>query len=200
MIRWLLFLILLMPVPAVAGNFKPALKAGWSLTGKFVQERHLNGFTAPMVSEGRFVVVPSKGLIWYTEKPFETTMIISPQGIRQTVAGEETLRVSSSRFPALKTIQDVLEATLTGNWSVLEKRFGVKPHYVDQLWTLEITPNRSGDKLPLKAIQIIGQDFVNQARIERRGKDIDIIVFSNQKPVPDDMIDSQVKLLLDGWK
>jgi hypothetical protein len=65
--RFLLKLIalaaILLPNLAMAADIRP-LAAGETLRGRFVQERFLKGFAAPLRTEGHFVLSPRRGLIW----------------------------------------------------------------------------------------------------------------------------------------
>lgn len=179
--RWLVLFFSLIAFPAFAENGLPLIAPGQALVGKFVQARHLNGFDAPMISEGRFVIVPEQGLVWRTEKPFETALTISREGIVQTVAGREVFRLPATQFPAMDTLREVLEASLSGNWALLENRFGTKPVYIGERWTLKISPGQSNSKFPMKNIEMEGGAFVERVEIKRNGGDFDLITFSEQQ-------------------
>src|SRR5215475_1777275 len=62
--------------PPVEGTAR--LREGQILRGHFEQERHLEGFQAPVKSTGTFLLVPGRGLVWRTEAPFAVTTVISP--------------------------------------------------------------------------------------------------------------------------
>ncbi len=86
----------------------PFLTTGQVLRGRFVQERHMRGFNAPLRSEGHFVLAPGKGLIWRAEKPFSVTTIITAAGLVQEAGGTETLHLPSAKLPFLSRLYDLL--------------------------------------------------------------------------------------------
>jgi hypothetical protein len=178
---WLVILSLFIAFPGLAEEMTAEVPSDQALTGRFVQERHLSGFDVPIKSEGRFVIVPQRGLLWRTEKPFETALTITPQGILQTVAGQETLRLPASRFPAMGTLREILESSLSGNLTVLEERFGTKPVYQGGEWSLDIEPDQVAGELPLRKIRLEGSVFVDRVELQRNGGDFDVISFSGQK-------------------
>jgi len=110
--KFAVLLLCLLPLSLQAAGPEGGLQAGQVLRGRFVQERHLQGFNAPLRSEGRFVLAAGKGLIWRAEKPFAVTTAISPAGLAQEVGGNETMRLPSSRLPFLSRLYDMLGGAL----------------------------------------------------------------------------------------
>ncbi len=125
---------------AHAGDAAPqTLAAGQILRGHFVQDRILAGFAKPLRSEGTFVLVPGKGLIWRGEKPFPNTTIISPDGILQLANGQEAMRLPASRLPGLSHLYEVLGAAVSGNIKPLQQTFTVK-QTGGTTWHIVLTP------------------------------------------------------------
>ena len=124
--KFAVLLLCLLPLSAQAAGPEGALQAGQVLRGHFVQERHLQGFNAPLRTEGRFLLAVDKGLIWQAEKPFAITTVISPAGLVQQVGGDETMRLPSSRLPFLSRLYDMLGGALGGDWRSLEHDFAVE--------------------------------------------------------------------------
>ena len=151
------------------------------LISEFKQERHLNGFKVPIKSKGYVVLTPKKGLVWETKEPFQTRLIINDRGITQFVQGQNTLYLPISKFPGLMKLQSVFEASLQGDWSLLEERFGVSPVYVDDKWMISFSTDNVGKDLQLKHIKITGARFVENIEIRRPNGDLDVIYFFGHK-------------------
>lgn len=164
------------------------LGADEGLTGKFSLSRSLLGFERPILSEGQFFLIPKVGLIWQTEKPFKTRMVIDDEGISQSLEGAEVSRISSSRFPALAVLRDVLENSLSGNWEPLENLSGSKLKKEGSVWRLEYTMSTSNQKLPFKNLSFEISDFVDVVRIMKQGGDSDVIHFSDQQVETKDVV------------
>ena len=99
--RLIVALLLVLACPALAET--AVLKDGDVLRGHFVQERFMQGFAAPLHSEGSFVVAPGRGLIWRAETPFAITTVVTPAGLVQSVDGAETSRLSTASWPGSTT-------------------------------------------------------------------------------------------------
>ena len=180
--KFAVLLLCLLPLSAQAAGPEGGLQAGQVLRGRFVQERHLQGFNAPLRSEGRFVLAAGKGLIWRAEKPFAVTTAISPAGLAQEVGGNETMRLPSSRLPFLSRLYDMLGGALGGNWQALEHDFTVEKSGEAKSWQVVLTPRNGPDpmSMPFASITAKGSRFVDGVRISKPDGDYDELTFLDQ--------------------
>jgi len=187
MLKGLIVLLLLcFSTPSVAAPIR--LKDGEALQGHFTQLRHLSGFERPIKSQGQFYYIPEKGLIWQTEKPFNTRLEINKDGIRQSIEGDETMTISAAQFPALKTLHEVLEYSLRGNWSELEVKLGTKLIHNKTSWSLLFRPSDEKLSMAFKELHLEGSAYLDHLIIKKTKGDWDEIHFSNQMVLPQDAI------------
>ena len=180
--RLLLALTILLLCGAAPASQPGALKPGEAIHGRFVQERHLAGLASPLRSEGSFLLAAGKGLIWRGEKPFATTVVITPAGILQTVNGAEVQRLPASRLPFLARFYDMLSGALSGDWSTLAHDFTVTRSSEGEQWTMALTPARTDDPAAaqLKSITVTGAKFVDAVEIRRANGDWEHLTFLEQ--------------------
>jgi hypothetical protein len=188
--RWLVLclLCLLGTTRAAADDtqFVTPLKPGSVLRGRFTQERSLQGFQAPLKSEGTFLVAEGKGVIWKVEKPFATTTVITPAGLVQNAQGAETLRLPASRIPFVAKLYDMLSGTMTGDMSGLKQQFAVRTAGSASDWSLQLTPKAgapgTGDPqaMPIRELDIAGGQYVKSVDVRRQNGDRDLLTFSDQ--------------------
>lgn len=184
MIRKILILVLcLLPGAAWALGPETALSADQVLRGRFHLERHLQGFRAPLQSEGVFLLAPGKGLIWQAEKPFAIRTVITPSGLAQDVGGSETMRLPSTRLPFLSKLYDMLGGALGGDWAALERDFVVEKSGDGAAWQVSLTPRQGSDPMamPFSAIVARGGRFVESVTVAKAEGDHDDITFLDQK-------------------
>lgn len=171
-------------VGAADGGTGPSrsIASGSTLHGAFVQERRLQGFKAPLISEGRFTLAPGQGLVWRSEKPFAVTTVITAAGLVQEVDGTETVRMPAARLPFLAKLYDMLGGALAGDWSALDKEFTVVRQGNDRAWRVELRPRVAADpvSMPITTIRLTGGLFVDQVEIVREGGDSDVLHFADQ--------------------
>jgi len=169
-------LALLAAAPALA---EPTmLKDGDVLRGRFVQERMLKGFAQPIRSEGSFVVVPGRGLIWRAEAPFPVTTVVTPAGLVQSVDGAETTRLAAARMPFLSRLYDMMAGALAGDWRALDDAFTLtrKPD------AIELLPKRADDLAAQQITSISARlgRFVEEVEIAKPSGDRDRLRFTEQ--------------------
>lgn len=170
------------PPAGAAAPQPPPLRPGETLTGHFVQERHLTGLAAPLRSEGRFVLAAGKGLVWHSEQPFDTAVVITPAGLLQLVDGKEVQRLPAARLPFLARLYDMLGGALGGDWGALARDFAVERNDGAAGWTIVLKPLHPDDlgAAPLQSITVSGGGFVDTIEIRRPNGDWDRLAFSDE--------------------
>ena len=172
----LALLLLLISVPLHAEPV--VLKDGDILRGRFVQERHMQGFANPIRSEGDFVIAPGRGLIWRAETPFAVTTVVTTSGLVQSVNGKETNRLATARMPFLSRLYDMMAGALAGDWHALEGAFTVARAGK----TVILTPKGDDERTSAQIVGItatLGQ-FVDGVEIRKSNGDFDRLSFSDQ--------------------
>jgi hypothetical protein len=181
-LRWLAAVALLMFFPMVAQAADPALLAsGDVLRGRFVQERQLKGFKAPLKSEGSFLLAPGAGLIWRVEKPFAVLTILTAQGLAQETNGGRTLSLPAAKLPFIARLSDMLGGALSGNWDALAGDFAVTRSGTPEDWRVALAPKRTDDPMfPYRGIEIEGGSFVGQVTLIKTDGDSERLSFTDQ--------------------
>jgi Outer membrane lipoprotein carrier protein LolA-like len=159
-----------------------AMMAGQVLRGRFVQDRHLEGMTTTLHSEGSFVLVPGKGLIWRGEKPFAVDTVITPQGVLQRIDNEDAMRVPASRAPMLAHFYDMMTSVLSGDWSAVKRDFRVTEHGDAHSWTMTLMPQDKNDVLigRIARITLRGERLVEHVEIRQTNGDWETLDFLDQ--------------------
>jgi hypothetical protein len=185
------------PASLAAPAAPQTMSAGDVLRGQFVQTRQLQGFAKPLKSEGSFVLVPGRGLIWHSEKPFDNTAIITAGGILQLAKGREAMRLSAAKLPGLAQLYNVLSAALSGNTGPLQQTFAVTQTSGNDGWKVELKPLDSGKQAmsQIKRLVLSGTRYVDAVEVERTGGDVDRITFSGHKVAKADLTPGEVAQL-----
>jgi hypothetical protein len=158
------------------------LAAGEMLRGRFVQERELTGFSKILRSEGHFVLIGGRGLIWSAETPFRNTTVITAGGIVQVINGQEAMRLPAARLPVISRFYDVLSGALSGDTRALQRDFTVERSADATRWRLLLSPARADDPAlgQVKTIALSGSALVDQVDISKAEGDADHLRFLDQ--------------------
>ncbi len=91
------------------------------LRGNFMQSRQIAGFRRPVPSSGDFVVARGEGLLWHTQKPFESLLSVSRERLRVTNGrgGSETT-LDAKREPMLRTLNEILQSVVIADARALQ--------------------------------------------------------------------------------
>lgn len=172
------FLLVLLGLGGTCRAETATLKAGDVLRGRFIQERHMQGFAQPVRSEGSFIVAPGQGLIWKAESPFAVTTVVTQRGLVQSVGGTETTRLSAARLPFLSRLYDMMAGALAGDWRALEGVFAVT-RAADHVSLLPLKPEDPTAQ-QIAAINARLGRFVDQVEIVKPNGDFDRLIFRDQ--------------------
>lgn len=159
----------------------PALPPGTVMRGKFTQRRHLEGFDKPLQTDGFFVLVSGRGLIWRATAPFPMLTVMGAGGLVQQAAGGATSKLDAAKVPFLARLYQVFAAALAGNLDGLSDVFTVTREARQSGWRVRLTPKAGGGPaMPIRDIVIEGSRFVEQVEVFRATGDKDVVEFSEQ--------------------
>lgn len=139
--------------------------------GNFTQTKMVNiaKSSREFKSTGNFLFC-EKGIVWNTEKPFPSTMIISPTKISQTNPSGETTIISSENNPTLGLISSTLTGIFSGDISSLEKNFSIEfsadEKSAAKSWKLNLFPKDENFSKAIDSIFISGNFKENVAELE----------------------------------
>lgn len=158
-----------------------ALPPGTILRGKFTQQRFLEGFDKPLRTDGVFVLVSGRGLIWRATTPFALLTAMGAGGLVQQAAGGATSKLDAAKVPFLARSYQVFAAALAGNLDGLSSIFTVTREARPVGWRVRLTPKPGGSSaMPIRDIVIEGNRFVEHVEVLRTTGDRDRVEFSEQ--------------------
>ncbi len=128
------------------------------LRGNFVQSRQIAGFRRPVECSGDFVVARGEGLLWHTQKPFESLLSVSRARLRVTngKGGTETT-LDAKREPMLRTLNEILQSVVIADVAALRTRFDLTIKLVGANdWEMALQPKDAALRARFSAITLAG--------------------------------------------
>ena len=126
-----------------------------NMTGDFVQEKNLKNSSRPMKSSGKFIFSPD-GLLWKTEKPFPSSMVVTKKFIRQTNSKGVSNVQDISQDQIFSNISLMLTSIFNGNSQEILKVFDVKFSSSEKNWTAFLTPKDAQIASVIKSLELSG--------------------------------------------
>ena len=157
-------------------NLTQTLQKPANVQGAFTQQRYLKSLSKPMTTQGKFVLIPKKGLLWQMEKPFATTLRVRADGIMQWT-GSAWANPNASKLGQNRQIQLFLDL-LGGNTQGLEKQFDLALSGTEQQWTLQLTPKTAITRQIFTRIGISGDTVVRKIQLDEKQGDRTVMQFS----------------------
>ncbi len=133
-----------------------------NMTGNFSQVKTISAVNRSMKSSGTFIF-SLDGIMWKTEKPFPSTMVVGMTSVKQTLAnGKETV-IDASSNQIFTSISTTLSAMFSGNADVLQNNFDVDFSFSGSDWKAVLSPKDSMVKKILTSLSIGGNATENSA-------------------------------------
>ncbi|THU02584.1 outer membrane lipoprotein carrier protein LolA [Lampropedia puyangensis] len=152
------------------------------LRGQFTQKKTITGFKKPLLSSGSFVVARDKGVIWNTQAPFASQLLIKPNQLIN-IAGDDKQTLDASKEPGLRAFNQLLIALLAGQVDVLQNQFEIlQATQTGSQWMIHLRPKESGMARFIQEITMRGEQYVEQVVLVEGEGDSSEITFSAQHP------------------
>lgn len=158
--------------------------------GQFTQLKTVQGFKQPLKSSGDFVVARGKGIAWQVRKPFASTLIVKPDSLLSRAAdGSVAMQMKAQDEPVLRTINAMLFAVMAADLAQLSQYFEVTGQVHSSGWTLHLVPRDAMLAQWLQAVDLRGQQFVQEVQLqEARGDRSQILI---QNPTAEQALHAQ---------
>ncbi|MBV8272761.1 MAG: outer membrane lipoprotein carrier protein LolA [Cupriavidus sp.] len=168
-------------LPAHAEDLSAAVIARLSdapvIHGQFEQTRRLAGFSNPLVSRGDFVLARGRGVVWTTREPLASSLLVTPEKLVVRGAdGKVQQQMQADAQPAMRMVGESMIAVLRGDLRSLGTRFNVTGKLVGKSgWTLTLTPTDAGVRRAFVRIDLAGDRFVRDVRLEEASGDSTVV-------------------------
>lgn len=190
---WSIIALLLCTGIAQAGDKAPLLEgvrarldAAPVLRGAFEQKKTVKGFSRPLVSSGRFLLVRDQGILWDTEKPFAATLTVTPEVLTAAHGGGDAgYRLEADKEPGVAIVNRLLLALVAGDLQALSSHFEVEGALRGKsAWTLTLTPSSAGLAKVFTSIRLEGAGEVREVELQEQNGDRSVIHFQELRTGP----------------
>lgn len=155
------------------------------LRGEFEQRKTLKGFKHPLVSRGDYVVAKARGVVWHTQEPFASTLVLTRERLlARQPDGSVANRLDTAQEPGLRAVNEMLFALIAADLSALTPRFRIDGEERGTGWKVVLVPRDATLAQWIKRIELDGDRHVNEVRITEAGGDSSQIRFSRQQAGP----------------
>lgn len=125
----------------------------------FVQKKHIRILARPLVSSGTLWVDQNVGVVWQTETPLSSRVVIAHQNV--SFSDMQTRRTIKS----MEFLADILKGVVSGNIDAIQEQFDVSVLDVggdNKSWIIELSPKSALIKKGIESIKMSGHEYVDE--------------------------------------
>ena len=155
------------------------------LRGEFSQEKQVAGFRNPLRSNGRFLLVRDKGVVWSTTAPFPSETVITQDRILSRQRdGSRRVEVDGRQHPGLRSVNAMMFALMSGDMKALTSTFEVKAEPVARGWKMTLVPRSRQVAQAFTSVRLSGDRYVREVELREANGDLTRLRFSGMSESP----------------
>lgn len=133
---------------------------GVALKGSFTQTKSISGSNRKLKSSGTVSFVPGYGIIWYTEKPYASMLVVGRDVLIQKVRESNPVHLSIEENAIYRQIATALESSFSGDFSTAGLYFDTYFLQDGETWHIKLIPNDSTIASFMSSIHMEGRKML----------------------------------------
>lgn len=163
------------------------------LRGRFTQERIVPGLSAPLVSEGRFLISDS-GLYWEQRQPFRSVIIANGQRLTQIVGNQSPTTITAAEQPVVSGMGIIFLSVFRGDQAALEENFDVTFSSSGSTWSIQLEPRNYPLTETISELQLQGRSYIDKMAVTGPADDTMTVEFLDVTDDPPDLTPNEIAL------
>ncbi|WP_434779133.1 LolA family protein [Neisseria sp. Ec49-e6-T10] len=151
---------------------------------EFEQKRSISGVSKPILSSGTIIVSQQDGLWWHQTKPFDLTLLLTNQVMKQSTAGNQPQVITAKQNPQLFQFNSLLSSLFKADKKTLEQNFVIKLQEKQTGWVITLTPKKEPLNKIFNTITLSGKQVLENIQVHDKQADQTNIRFFNHKLTP----------------
>lgn len=170
------------PASAALKGVSRQLVTAAVVRGEFEQKKTLKGFNNALLSRGTFVVARNKGVVWQTNEPFASVLVLTRDRLLSLQSnGSVATRIDAQQQPGLRAVNQLLFALMSADVNALNRQFRIEAQPAPAgSWSLRLVPIDPMLAQWVGTVTLQGDRFVRLARFVEPQGDVSEIRFSDQ--------------------
>ncbi|MGN1392484.1 MAG: outer membrane lipoprotein carrier protein LolA [Succinivibrionaceae bacterium] len=159
-----------------------ALMQAELISSNFIQKKYINLNGKTFIAKGKMVISSSHGLCWKIIEPFSKNWIFGADGIIEIDKNGNKKIVDSSADPMIKMLINIMSQMVQGNYTDLEKQFGISQEKLDNETILYLTPKSDLLKKVISNIKIeVFNGLIKYIKILEKSNSYTELIFEESK-------------------
>lgn len=147
--------------------------------GNFVQEKYLPSINRSLTSSGTFLITATEGIIWQTEKPYPSIMVVGRSHIGQGASPQTMNRMDTGSNRLFMEFSHAISAAFSGNIDTIRNVFHLTFSSQATQWQLFLEPKENTVAQMVKSIQLQGNTVLETVSMTEQNGSTITYTFSN---------------------
>lgn len=158
---------------------------------QFVQTKKVTILKKPLISKGYLLITDNNQVVWQTQEPIKSTLLIGQQSLRQFNKNDQPVMSPANNNQKMsQLISTTFMAILAGNFEKLDNHFSVALDCTESRWSIELEASSNDMKPIITNINISGQNHIELLSFTEASGDSTQLVLS---PSADPNLISQLR-------
>ena len=140
-----------------------------AMKADFVQTKLIAKFNKSLKSSGTMMLQPGKGMMWITEKPYESKMVVAKDCMKQQVAGGKVVSQKVEGNAIYIAIAEAMENVFSGHFSQIKEVFDAYFIIDKDEWYIGLIPLSKEFSSVVSFITLSGKDYIEKVYMEEVG-------------------------------
>lgn len=147
------------------------LQSAQTLRGRYQQRKTMRELPRPLLADGSFLFVRDLGLVWRTETPFVSELIITRDALVHRDGGGASVRVGVEQQPAIRMVGSIFFAVFSLDFATLERLFRLSGGAQSGGgWAIGLQPLQNAGSM--RDIEVRGAAQVQRVILHETGGDV----------------------------
>lgn len=160
--------------------------------GNFIQEKYIPSISRSLSSSGTFLITANRGIIWQTEKPYPSIMVVGKSHISQGQNPTTMSRIDTGDNRIFMEFSQAISAAFSGNIQNVQKAFHIQFKSDVGSWILELFPKEKAVNQLIRSIVLQGNEVLEKVIMTEQNQGTVSYTFSHhsfsQEPTEDEII------------
>ncbi|WP_018623682.1 outer membrane lipoprotein carrier protein LolA [Kangiella aquimarina] len=150
-----------------------------AMLNEFVQTKQVTILKKPLISKGYLLISDDNQVIWQTQQPIKSTLLIGQQTLRQFNKNDQPVMSPANNNQKMsQLISSTFLAILAGDFEKLDNHFSVALDCTETRWSIELEASSNDMKPIITNINISGQNHIETLSFTEASGDSTQLVLS----------------------
>ncbi|MBR1919312.1 MAG: outer membrane lipoprotein carrier protein LolA [Spirochaetales bacterium] len=151
------------------------------LVASYTQKKHIAKIGRDLVSTGKMLMAPGKGMAFIIERPYESVMVVGKEQMKQQIGSGKVKQLDVSGNHIYTSMATSLESIFTGDYDSIERNFHISFISEGGRWVIGLKPRDKALSAFIESISIAGREELEELLMVEKSGDYVLYTFEDAR-------------------